>query len=45
MFTTWPGLNHPDNSDAQGHVRRFGASVANAWATTETAIDRWVVCH
>lgn len=45
LFTTWPGLNHPDNSDAGGHVRRFGANVANAWSVTETVMNRWHVCE
>jgi len=44
IFTTKLGLNHQRNSDADGHVRRFGANVADAWSDTETAIDRWHLC-
>jgi peptidoglycan/xylan/chitin deacetylase (PgdA/CDA1 family) len=45
IFTTWPGLNHPGNSDAPGHLRRFGTNVADVWAGMETTIDRWHVCE
>lgn len=44
IMTTWPGLNAPGNSDASGHIRRFGSNVANAWSVTENEINMWHVC-
>lgn len=43
-FTTWAGTNAPDNSDAGGHVRRFGINVATAFSTVDAQIGRWYVC-
>jgi peptidoglycan/xylan/chitin deacetylase (PgdA/CDA1 family) len=44
MWNTWPGLNVPENDDAEGHVRRFGVNVANPWSTADATLDRWRVC-
>ncbi len=43
-FTTWPGINHFDNDDAMGLVRRFGFNVTSTWASSEATLNRWYVC-
>lgn len=44
-MSTWPGLNHPKNSDPTGEVRRYGANVDTGWLATKTEMDRWYVCE
>lgn len=44
MFSTFPGINTPDNDDPMGEARRFGGNLPLTWASIEGTMDHWAVC-